>query len=188
MKLIYNYDKETGEYFSRTQARLDPAETELQKKDIFLLPANATFIEPPDAAKNKIPVFNGKWKMRSDFRGIKYYDAGTGTESEITKIGKRIPEGSISEAPSIDLIKPCWDGKKWAENAPLFLGKMADTRKNLKKIVRNAIVDLGEEKAKTLFLISFADGVDCPEWDIFINERRNILIEADNFILEHNLV
>jgi hypothetical protein len=188
MKYVYNYDQVTKEFISAVEAQIDPAESKAGKK-IYLLPAHATFIEPPIALENKIAVFKGeKWKMRSDFRGVNYYDAGTGSETKITAIGKRIPEGSITEAPSLDLIKPVWDGFEWEETSPMLYGRRADSVERVKMLTGKAIAELNEEKAKTCFLMSLASGEDCPEWDTFLIKRDVILTEADYFIIEHKLV
>ena len=42
----YHYDPTTKEYTHSETASLDPLETKRQRQDIYLLPANATFIEP----------------------------------------------------------------------------------------------------------------------------------------------
>jgi hypothetical protein len=187
MKYVYNYDRETREYLSASEARLDPAESKLQEKDVFLLPAHATFIEPPQDVKHKTAVLkNDKWSMKSDFRGTKYYNMN-GKEFEITKIGKRIPVGHTTSAPPSNLIRPVWGGKEWQETAPIFLGKRAESVEEVKEIVRKAIVDLGEEKAKTLYLLSLTNDLEhCPEWDAFIDARLNLLLEADQFITNNS--
>jgi hypothetical protein len=178
----------TGEYLGETQARIDPEETKLQKKNVYLRPAYSTFLRPPKDAAKKIQVFkNGKWSMKSDYRGTKYYNMD-GEEFEITKIGKRVPAGHTTKAPPSNLIEPVWGGTDWIETAPIFLGKMADTREKVKRIVKESIENLGEEKAKTLYLMSLADDDYCPEWDNFIIERGNLLLEADQFIKDNILV
>jgi len=44
----YHYDSITREYIGSSDARLDPLEMEVNKKEVWLLPANATFDVPPD--------------------------------------------------------------------------------------------------------------------------------------------
>jgi hypothetical protein len=59
---IYHIHPESGEYMGSTDARLDPLELEINKKEIYLLPAHATFAEPPDAVEGKMTVMeNGEW-------------------------------------------------------------------------------------------------------------------------------
>lgn len=58
---IYSYNK-LGEYVGESKARLNPLETELQGKDIFLIPANATTIKPPNPIEGKKRIYaNGSW-------------------------------------------------------------------------------------------------------------------------------
>lgn len=62
MKLYY-YD-ENGYYRAMSEAFLDPLETELQGKEVWLIPPHATTIEPPSSAEGHIIKFNGKtWEL-----------------------------------------------------------------------------------------------------------------------------
>jgi hypothetical protein len=45
---IYHYNRDTKEYICSTEAMLDPLELEINKKEVWMLPANATFEAPPD--------------------------------------------------------------------------------------------------------------------------------------------
>lgn len=61
---IYHYDRETGIYIGESEARIDPLETAKQKKDIYLLPAYATFTAPPVIPEGKQAAFiSGKWVL-----------------------------------------------------------------------------------------------------------------------------
>lgn len=44
---VYKYNEQTKEYIRTEEAMLDPLETKKQQKNIYLLPANATFTAPP---------------------------------------------------------------------------------------------------------------------------------------------
>lgn len=62
MKLYY-YD-EKGYFTTTSPAFLDPLETEMQGKDVWLIPPSATTIEPPSSADGHIIKFNGKtWEL-----------------------------------------------------------------------------------------------------------------------------
>ena len=191
MKHIYNYDKDTGELLSEEIAALDPLETKVRKRNVFLLPAHATFIAPPKPLDGKIPCFDldlKKWSMRTDLRGTVYFDL-KGEESQITKLGKRLPKGMPTERPSYDLKDPEWDkkNKSWKESALVFLGHKCETKKRVDKFVTREIAALGEEKAKTLYLIAFGKGEECPEWDAFLDARQALLDEAEQFIIDNNI-
>jgi hypothetical protein len=67
--LVYNYNPITKEYIDYSNAELDPEETKIQGKDVYLIPANATLKEPPNVKKNQIQVFHNDWYIEPDFRG-----------------------------------------------------------------------------------------------------------------------
>lgn len=73
MKYVYKYDEETKEYIGSAPANLDPLETELQGKEIYLLPANATFVAPI-TQEGYVSVFKeGAWENLEDNRGKEYW-------------------------------------------------------------------------------------------------------------------
>jgi len=51
-QIIYNFDDE-GYFTDKSEANIDPLETKAQKKNIYLLPRNATFIKTPEPQENK---------------------------------------------------------------------------------------------------------------------------------------
>lgn len=60
MKLYYL--TENGYYSATSEAFLDPLETELQGKDVWLMPPNATVVQPPTEKDGYKSKFNGeKW-------------------------------------------------------------------------------------------------------------------------------
>ena len=91
--IIYNYDPITKEYIGECEAALDAAESKIQGKNIYLIPANATEIKPPKAKKNEIAIYDNGWKIEADFRG--QYIVNNGMEPLIyDKIGA-LPKGYI---------------------------------------------------------------------------------------------
>lgn len=98
---VYKYDEETKEYLGEETALIDPLETQLQKKDIYLLPANATF-EKPNLQDGFASVFNNdKWENIEDNRGKEYWlDTDTfGTPAHTMKDLGPLPAGAVFEAP-----------------------------------------------------------------------------------------
>lgn len=64
---VYEYDK-TGLYTGETTAEPSPRE-----EGVWLIPANATPLEPPVTGEHECAVFrNGRWSVRYDFRGTTY--------------------------------------------------------------------------------------------------------------------
>lgn len=99
---VYKYDEKTKEYIGAEQALIDPLETELQGKEIYLLPANATF-EKPNLQEGFASVFNGtQWDNIEDNRGKEYWlDTDTfGTPAKTMKELGAFPTGAVFTAPA----------------------------------------------------------------------------------------
>ena len=98
----YKYDEQTKEYIGTEQALIDPLETELQGKTIYLLPANATF-ENPNLQDGFASVFDGtQWENIEDNRGKEYWlDTDTfGTPAHTMKDLGAFPAGAVFTAPA----------------------------------------------------------------------------------------
>lgn len=107
---VYRYDELTKEYIGTEEALLDPLETEQQEKEVYLLPANATFTAPPAEKEGFARVWNGEaWQEVEDHRGTEYWLPGDvyGTPAhEMTELGP-LPEGATTTAPekTLDELK-----------------------------------------------------------------------------------
>ena len=98
---VYKYNEQTKEYIGTEQALINPLESELQGKEIYLLPANATF-EKPNLQEGFASVFNGKWENIEDNRGKEYWlDTDTfGTPAKTMKDLGAFPAGAVFTAPA----------------------------------------------------------------------------------------
>ena len=103
---VYKYDEQTKEYIGTEEALLDPLETELQGENVYLLPANATFIEPPEAQESFARVWNGEaWEQVEDNRGVEYWlpeDTYGAPAREMKELGE-LPEGATTTPPEQSL-------------------------------------------------------------------------------------
>lgn len=99
---------EKGYFIGLTEADLSPLEAE---QGVYLLPANAVDIEPPEEKENQIAKYeNQTWVYYPDYRGTVVYSTQDGRQQVISDIGE-IPENYTALAP---LDEPCkWNGKKW---------------------------------------------------------------------------
>ena len=101
MKYVYKYDEKTKEYLGKAEALLDPLETQLQQKEIYLLPADATF-SAPTLQEGYVSVFNeGAWENIEDNRGKEYWlpeDKYGAPAHEMKELGP-LPEGATLTAP-----------------------------------------------------------------------------------------
>lgn len=106
---VYKYN-DNGEYIGTEKALLDPLETEQQEKEIYLLPANATFTAPPAEKEGFARVWTGEsWQEVEDHRGTKYWLPGEGYGTpahEMKELGP-LPEGATTTAPekTLDELK-----------------------------------------------------------------------------------
>lgn len=98
---VYKYDEQTKEYIGAEQALINPLESELQGKTIYLLPANATF-EKPNLQEGFASVFNGKWENIEDNRGKEYWlDTDSfGTPAKTMKELGAFPANAVFTAPA----------------------------------------------------------------------------------------
>lgn len=104
---VYKYN-DNGEYIGTEEALLDPLETELQGENVYLLPANATFIEPPEAQESFARVWNGEaWEQVEDNRGVEYWlpeDTYGAPAREMKELGA-LPEGATLMPPEQTLAE-----------------------------------------------------------------------------------
>ena len=96
--IVYNYNKDTKEFLYSQEAELDTEESLIQGHNIYLLPANATFVEPPEIGEKQVAVYeNGAWVVQSDFRG--FYKVNSDMEPELIKTIGAIDNGFIVITP-----------------------------------------------------------------------------------------
>lgn len=109
MKTAYLYDEKTKEYKSDVNAQLDPLESEKASKNIYLLPANATWLKPIPK-DGCVPVWNGEtWDAVEDHRKQEYWlpeDEYGAPAREMKELGA-LPKGAMLTAPerTIDEVK-----------------------------------------------------------------------------------
>lgn len=98
----YFYNEETNELLFEQEAFIDPLETELAGHDIFMLSANATFIEPPTKRDGYAIVWNGEaWDEVEDHRGTQFWFSSDSYYSEpmtMNKLGA-LPKGITLTRP-----------------------------------------------------------------------------------------
>lgn len=82
-KYYYSYNTEENIFSGKFPAIKNP-----RRQTEFLLPAMATFKEPPDTNENEVAIWNGEnWQIESDFRGEFQVDIETKEVSTIDYIG-----------------------------------------------------------------------------------------------------
>lgn len=91
--IIYNYSSNTKEFLNSCDASLDKEATRAEGKNIYYLPANATFVRPPKTQSFEVAIYDNGWQICSDFRGCWMVDSSMQPQ-KMTEIGN-LPEGFI---------------------------------------------------------------------------------------------
>lgn len=100
--LVYKFD-EKGLFIGIDETELDPLESKLQGKEIYLLPPNATF-DAPEEKEGFASVWNGeKWELVEDNRGKEYWlpeDEYGSPARKMDELGA-LPENALFVAPEM---------------------------------------------------------------------------------------
>lgn len=91
--LIYNYDPISMEYTDYCEASLDPEQSKVEGKNVYLIPAYATATKPPKAKANEVVIYDNGWQIKADYRG-KYIVNDDMQPYIYDKIGN-LPDGYI---------------------------------------------------------------------------------------------
>ena len=68
---LYIYNEITKEYIETIEAYIDPEESKIAGKEVYMYPANSTDVKPPVACDNEIVLFeNDNWVIKPDYRGL----------------------------------------------------------------------------------------------------------------------
>ena len=96
--IVYQYNEITKEFIGRGVAQKNPLP--MNDSDQYLLPANATFKQPPEVSQNEKQIFlDGEWKIIPDHRGT-YYHYNTLQNIEITELGVLPPNEYTKNKPN----------------------------------------------------------------------------------------
>lgn len=123
---IYHYHQASQEFLSASQADESPLEP-----GVFLIPANATAVQPPAHNQGQASVFNGSsWSIVDDYRGTIYYLLD-GSRYEITELGIAPPVASSPAPPpptfeeqKLTLLSAVnrERSKRWRAGFPVLIG------------------------------------------------------------------
>ena len=107
----YMYDSENNNLFKEeVPCQKDPKESEIQGKDVWLLPANCTFEAPPAEKEGYVILFrDGVWAQLRNLKGTQYWLEGetyADAPHTMTEYGD-LPEGASTERPEkpLDVLK-----------------------------------------------------------------------------------
>lgn len=120
---IYNYDAASGALLRHHDAETGELVTQHAfpsplEEGVFLIPAHATAIAPPEFGAHEIAVFaNDAWTVKPDYRAVKLFDTQTGAPAFIADIGVAPEDKGFTDLAPLDT--PCkWDAarKQWVDD------------------------------------------------------------------------
>ena len=90
---IYNYSHLTHEYLFESDAPIDKEASKVEGKDVYYLPAYATFTKPPKVNQFEVAVYDNGWQICANYRGCWIVDKEMQPKKQ-DKIGD-LPDGFI---------------------------------------------------------------------------------------------
>lgn len=98
----YMYSITTHEFLESVPCFPDPVRSRMEGREVYLLPANATFTAPPAKRTGYTAIWNGSgWIETEDHRGIQYWPKGATYNSasiEMKELGP-LPDGASLTRP-----------------------------------------------------------------------------------------
>lgn len=183
-KYYYSYNAEKNAFSGKYPALKNP-----RRQSEFLLPAMATFKEPPKTKQNEVAIWNGEdWEIESDFRGELQVDIETKEVSTIDYIGS-IKKGfqKITEEVAEDLrINPdkykkiknsLVDISNTEEYAELVHLKEVAIRKNE---IERELLDLDTKRVRAMCEPSVRDEETGETWLDYYNAQITLLRDEYN--------
>jgi hypothetical protein len=147
---IYNYTAITNEFISETIAEESPLDP-----GVFLIPANATEIEPPTVAQYEIAVFtDGVWIVKDDWRGVELYSTVDGTPIIINEIGIAPTNHTTIPRPDNTYI---WSVDAWVLDLDVYKSaKLRTLELDRNKVIQQPISSsvLGTENTYSATLVN----------------------------------
>ena len=157
----YEFDKSTREYKGAKDCQIDPVGSEKAGKDVWLLPADCTFVEPAKAGEHEVAVFNGeKWEIKPDWRKAALYNPETKDEKYMSSIGEK-PVGYYeikqrNETPYYD-IDVRDDGVYFIDREPTVEEKNAENETKRRDAYMAEVDTLHARKARKQALGEWTD-------------------------------
>lgn len=143
MAICYRYDQEKKTFQQSEEMLKDPLESELQGKDIWLLPADCTLIEPPEAKDGFDIIFNGESWEYKELEKEKEPEPYVQTEKEKTQ--QEIWELKAKLSKTDYKVLKCTEASLRGQELPYDLDAVVSERDGWRAQINEL-----EEKLKTL--------------------------------------
>jgi len=168
----YIYSLTTHEFLEPVPCFPDPIRSQLEGRKVYLLPANATFTEPPAKRTGYTAIWNGSgWIETEDHRGIQYWPKGAtynSTSVEMKDLGA-LPDGASLTRPEQTADEIAAE-KEQREQAEAEAARVPDLEAAVAELGVTSASDKEESDAAALDLAAYAAEL----------EQRIAILEAKN--------
>lgn len=154
----YMYSITTHEFLESVPCFPDPIRSRLEGREVYLLPANATFTEPPAKRTGYTAVWNGSgWIETEDHRGVQYWPKGATYNSasmEMAELGP-LPDGALLTRPEQTADEIAAE-KEQREQAEAEAARVPDLEAAVAELGATTSSDKEESDAAALDLAAYA--------------------------------
>ena len=168
----YMYSITTHEFLESVPCFPDPVRLRMEGREVYLLPANATFTEPPAKRTGYTAIWNGSgWIETEDHRGIQYWPKGATYNSasvEMKDLGA-LPDGASLTRPEQTADEIAAE-KEQREQAEAEAARVPDLEAAVAELGVTSASDKEESDAAALDLAAYAAEL----------EQRIAILEAKN--------
>lgn len=168
----YMYSITTHEFLESVPCFPDPVRSRMEGREVYLLPANATFTEPPAKRTGYTAIWNGSgWIETEDHRGIQYWPKGATYNSasvEMKDLGT-LPDGASLTRPEQTADEIAAE-KEQREQAEAEAARVPDLEAAVAELGVTSASDKEESDAAALDLAAYAAEL----------EQRIAILEAKN--------
>lgn len=183
-KYYYSYNTEENIFSGKFPAIKNP-----RRQSEFLLPAMATFKEPPNTKENEVAIWNSEdWQIESDFRGEFQVDIETKEVSTIDYIGSIKKGFQIIEEKIAEDIRNNPEKYKRIKNA---LVDISDTKEyaellrsrevaNRKIEIERELLELDSKRVRAMCEPSVRDEETGETWLDYYNKQVALLRKEYN--------
>ena len=168
----YMYSITTHEFLESVPCFPDPVRSRMEGREVYLLPANATFTAPPAKRTGYTAIWNGSgWAKIEDYRGVQYWPKGATYNSasiEMKELGP-LPDGASLTRPEKTADEITAE-KEQREQAETEAARVPDLEAAVAELGMTSSSDKEESDAAALDLAAYAAEL----------EQRIALLEAKN--------
>lgn len=168
----YMYSITTHEFLESVPCFPDPVRSRMEGREVYLLPANATFTAPPAKRTGYTAIWNGSgWAENEDYRGVQYWPKGATYNSasiEMKELGP-LPDGASLTRPEKTADEITAE-KEQREQAETEAARVPDLEAAVAELGMTSSSDKEESDAAALDLAAYAAEL----------EQRIALLEAKN--------